>query len=281
MIGFIRRKIGFLRRMYAYAKQGPECRVVKVGLIHGRTLEGKTILVTGGGTGLGYEMAAKFVSEGAKVIITGRTESKLATAVEKIGGANIRFLVWDVSNVQESERMVDELFSSDIGGIDILVNNAGVSNRQRFGELSVETWDATYNTNLRGLVFLLQAVVNKWLLTKRGGVVLNVASFAAIEPNEDAYGSSKSALIGLTSGLGRKLARRNIRINAIAPGVIVGTNVNKVQRSVDPQGDVSCDWLGAGRYGIPSEISELATFLVGDAASYINGQTIVCDGGSV
>lgn len=281
MIGFIRRKVSLLRNMYRYAKYGPECRVVKVGLVHGQTLVGKRILITGGGSGLGFAMAAKFISEGATVIITGRREDRLQSAKEKIGSEKLSYLVWDVADVATSERRVDELFSGEGEGIDILVNNAGVSNRQKFGELTPDNWDVVYNTNMRGLVFLTQAVVRRWMASSQHGVVLNIASFAAIEPNEDAYGTSKSALVGLTHGLGRKFARRDIRVNAILPGVVVGTDLNTVQRTVSPDGDVMCDWLGVGRYGIPEEVAELAAFLVSDAASYISGQTILCDGGSI
>lgn len=281
MISFIRRKLTFFRRLYRYARNGVPCRVVKVGLVHGRTLAGKTVLITGGGSGIGLEMAKKFISEGAKVIITGRTENRLRNAVTLIDSDQISYLIWDVSDIVETERNVVKLFTDNDGVIDVLVNNAGISRREKFGFLTAENWDAVYNINLRGLVFLTQSVVNRWLQMNRAGVILNIASFAALELNEDAYGTSKSALIGLTRGLAKKYARNDIRVNAIAPGVIVGTDLNAVQRSVAPDGDLRCDWLGSGRYGTPAEVAELATFLISDASSYISGQTIVCDGGAI
>ena len=137
----------------------------------------------------------------------------------------------------------------------------------------------TLNINLKGPVFITQALVNLIVCCDRGGVVLNISSFAGIFAAYDAYSGSKCALNSFTAGLAKKVAKQKIRINNIAPGVIVGTDINRPQSKIAASEDLSCDWIPAGRYGTPAEIAEVALFLISDASSYIYGQTIVVDGG--
>lgn len=255
-----------------------DVRVDKVAILRGEVLVGKTVFITGGSVGLGFAMARKFIDEGAYVIISGRDEDRLIAAVAKLESPRVHYIVWDVTDVRGVDGHILKLQELAPNGIDVLVNNAGVANREKFGALTDENWDRVFETNLKGLVFITQAIVNRWLKTSKSGVVLNIVSFAAFEHNEDAYSLSKSALVALTRGLGRKYAGHGIRVNAIAPGVIVGTEVNPIQRSIDPSGNLSCDWIPVGRYGVPEEVAELAAFLISDASAYVFGQTIVADG---
>ena len=245
---------------------------------HSDCLLGKNILITGGSSGIGLAIAKKCLACGARVLITGRNESKLAKA--QCGEPTDRFMtmIWDITNLDDIKTNVDKAIGLLGGRVDVLVNNAGISIREEYGKLTLGVWDKLIRTNLVAPVFITQAMTNKWILEKTGGIVLFVSSMAGEEPAFDAYGASKCALSSMTQGMARTLAPYGIRVNAIAPGVVIGTDLRELQRSIKPDGDLKCPWIPAKRYAVPDEIAEMATFMISEKASYMNGAIIVCDG---
>lgn len=272
--------INKFRNLREYLRKGGIAKVERINVSQGELLKGRRVVITGGSSGIGLSIAKRFLDEGAMVVITGRSEKRLEDAKREINNDNLYTLVWDIDNttianikILECEKILD-------GCIDIFVNNAGISRRQKPGHLTRDVWASVLSTNLTGNVFVAQYVCQKWKNANFRGVMLNIASNAGLEPVVDAYGVSKSSLIQLTRGWAKEYGQCGIRINAIAPGVIVGTNINTIQRSISPEDNLFSRWYPARRFGTPLEIAEIALFLVSDMSSYIYGQTIVADGGA-
>lgn len=236
-------------------------------------LKGKHIIVTGGGRGLGYAMARKFVAEGAQVLISGRSEATLRKAVEEIG---CRYLQLDVQDTGAFIRFVDEA-DTMLSGVDCLVNNAGISlHEDGFLDVSPTQFDMQFNTNLRGAFFLTQAFIGKYRAGKTGGMknILFTSSETSVTVDERPYGLTKAALNSLVQGLAYRYVNEGFRINAVAPGVTVSDMVGKKD-----DGDLTYPGNVTGRYYLPEEVAEVACFLLSDASNCLNGQILVCNEG--
>lgn len=248
-------------------------------LQHGAILEGKRVLITGGSAGIGLAIARKCLSEGATVVITGRNEAKLHEASAALSSSFLHTLVWDVANVSQHNEKLAEAMRRAGGRLDILVNNAGIlgGNRQLL-DLTEEAWDRIYSVNAKGLVFLTQRIVRKWIEGGQGGKIINMSSMrGSLGVQDGPYGMSKWGLNGLTQGLGLKLAPYGIIVNGIAPGIIATGSI--AIENMDVGENAYLGEVPVSRIGLPEEIAELALFLMSDAANYIVGQTLVCDGG--
>lgn len=239
--------------------------------------QGKKILITGGGGGIGLSIAKKMIAGGADVVVTGRKEEKIARAVSSLG-AHAQGLQWDLCNREIMEAKISEAEEMLGGAIDVLVNNAGIADRENFGSLTFSTWDRVVETNLVAPVFLSQALSNRWLARKQAGVILNISSFAGNFAVDDAYAMSKNALNEFTFGMAKRLASFGIRVNAIAPGIIAGTEINRPQSKIPADGNLRSGWIPAGRNGVPDEIAEAASYIISDAASYVHGAVLRVDG---
>lgn len=278
MARLLKRAVKSLCRRMGLREVVHTVRVERYAVVEEECLKGKNVLVTGGSGGIGLAIAGKCLACGARVLVTGRNEDKLRGAKAHDGSGRLQTLAWDVTDFDSLQTKVDEVFRAFGGQLDILVNNAGISIRQSVGSLTFDVWDAIVATNLKAPVFVAQAVAARWKEQKRSGVILNISSMAGVEPAMDAYSAAKCALGSMTKGMAAVFAHDGIRVNALAPGVVVGTDLRDLQRSVDPAGDVHCDWIPAGRYGVPEEIAEMAAFLVSDRTAYLTGAVIVCDG---
>lgn len=245
----------------------------------GGILRGKRILVSGGGSGIGLAIARKGLEEGATVVITGRDEAKLAAAAEALGNERLHILKWDVADISIHADKLAEAETAGGGMFDILVNNAGIlGGHRQFIDLDLECWEQIVSVNMKGLVFLSQSVIRGWLQTHYKGKIINISSMrGSLGVQDGPYGMSKWALNGLTHGLALKFAPKGIIINGIAPGITATPAISIKDVNVDE--NVFLNGVPAGRIGLPEEIAELAVFLMSDAANYIVGQTIVCDGG--
>jgi 3-oxoacyl-[acyl-carrier protein] reductase len=282
----IHKLIGFSSRLIQTAKAVRKCwrnggatQINIAQINYGGILKGKRVLVTGGSSGIGLAIAKKCLAEGATVVITGRNEAKLHAVTGELNSPSLKTLVWDVSNISQREEKLDEALRLAGGGLDVLVNNAGIlgGNRQ-FLDLTEEVWDQISSVNEKGLVFLTQCVVQKWIERRQGGKIINMSSMRGTLGVQDGpYGMSKWGLNGLTHGLGLKLAPHGIIVNGIAPGITATDSI--AIKNMDVKENAYLNGAPVSRIGLPEEIAELAVFLMSDAANYIVGQTIICDGG--
>lgn len=241
-------------------------------------LAGNTALVTGAGRGIGQAIAYSLAEAGATVAGVDINRELLDTTVSTIIGRGGKAKGWvcDVSDSAQVDRMVQEVLK-EFGRIDILVNNAGITRDNLVLRMKDEEWDAVLNVNLRGPFLLCRAVAKAMIRAERGRIV-NIASVSGMigNPGQANYSASKAGLIGLTRTLARELAKRNITVNAVAPGFI-GTEMSaKLGPDVIEQ---IKQRTPLGRLGDPQDVADAVLFLCSEAASFITGQVIVVDGG--
>jgi len=237
-------------------------------------LIGKKIIVTGGGKGIGYSMAKRFVSEGAAVLIAGRNEELLRHSSEQLGCS---FLKLDLTEFDSFDSFIKESYAI-LGGIDCLVNNAGISlHEESFLEVERFQYETQFDINLKGPFFLTQSFMrfcDKCQLNDNKNILF-ITSETGTTVDERPYGLSKAALNSLIQGLAHKYLKKGYRINAIAPGVTLTDMVG----GGDINGDLSYGQL-SGRYFLPDEIAEVASFLLSDASRCINGQILYTNAGN-
>lgn len=244
-------------------------------------LKNKKALVTGGGRGLGRAIALAFAREGADVAIAEidmASAEKVVTEVKSIGRRSMATKT-DISNKKEIQEMVQAVVR-EFGNIDILVNNAGISMVARSEDLSEQDWDKAFNINLKALFFCSQAVC-KEMVKQKGGKIINIASIYGLfgVPERVAYCTSKAGVISLTQTLACEWAKYRINVNAIAPGLIKTEMVKDlIRRGIFDEKAVAAR-SPAGRLGEPDEIANGALFLASDESNFINGHTLVVDGG--
>ncbi len=243
------------------------------------TNERKVAIVTGGGSGLGYAIAEKFLQNGIITIIAGRDKEKLNKAKEQLG-ENCHAVTCDVSNLSSIPAFVDTVLQQ-FGRIDILVNNAGINQKKEFTEVTDEEFQNIITTNVTA-VFSMSREVVKHMLQRGSGNIINISSMAAQYglPKVIAYSASKTAIDGMTRAMAVELSPKGIRVNAIAPGFIYSAMTEK---ALDSDPDRKAKVFGRtpmGHMGQPVDIGEAALFLAGDAAKYITGIILPVDGGN-
>ena len=244
-------------------------------------LKGKVALITGSSRGIGKEFAIGFAKEGADVIINGRNLEKAKVVAKEIEGLGVKSMAIgaDVSLSQDVTRMVEEAINV-FGRIDLLVNNAGVNPFLLEAEkIKEEGWDQVLDVNLKG-VFLCCQTVGKKMIQQGGGKIINISSAAGIlgEQGLLPYCVSKAGVMVLTRILAYEWSRYNILVNAIAPGVVAGgMNTPILNKEILVSGLIQ--QVPLKRLGNPEEIVKIALFLASEDSSYINGTTIVADGG--
>lgn len=245
--------------------------------------DGKVVLVTGAGRGIGREIALAFASRGAKIAANDITPINLDATVEQIlaAGGIAKDFVTDISKKMPVQSMVSQVLDQ-WERIDILVNNAGVEPHAPLLELDAWDWQRTLDVNLSGAFFTTQAV-GRVMRAQGEGVIINIASIAGRAhglKDRSAYVASKMGLIGLTREAARELAPFNIRVNAVCPGVIA----TEMTADLRQNEAMVARWLQdipQERLGQPQDISGIVMFLCSPAASYITGQAINVDGGKV
>lgn len=245
--------------------------------------DGKRIVVTGAGSGIGYQIAKDLFEEGAYVHILGRREDRLVVAKECItrGENSDRITVHGCDVSDESQvKLTFQAIRRD-GLIHGLVNNAGIPSRYKAADLPLEYWNKTLATNLTG-AFLCSREALIQMLEQGEGSIVNISSVGGLKAfdNRTAYNASKSGLIGLTESMARDYATRSIRVNAVCPGYVRTEMTAKWFDSMKPE-DLE-RLVGAHamkRIGIPEEISKPVLFLLSDDACWITGVSLPVDGG--
>ena len=233
------------------------------------TLRGKKVVITGGGRGLGFSMAKKFVAEGAEVLIVGRNMKVLEESANNIG---CKFLQLDVSNPSEFDAFMDKA-EELLGGLNVLVNNAGISlHENTFFDVTPETFDKQVDTNLKGAFFLTQTFIRHIKNTETKACVLFVSSETGDTMDFRPYGFTKAAINSMVQGLAYLFAKDGIRVNAVAPGITASD-----MTGLSTEGDISYRGNISGRVYMPEEVAEVAAFLISDAAGCVSGQIITCN----
>jgi len=246
------------------------------------SLEGKVALVTGGSRGIGRASALAFADAGADVAVASRKLADLEKVAEEIRAKGRKSLAVasHVAKTEDSKSLVDKVMA-EFGRIDILVNNAGTN--PYYGPLMDAeewAWDTTMNVNLKGQ-FLLSQLVARIMREHGGGNIINTSSVGGIQASDlGIYSASKAALIMLTECMAKEWGQYNIRVNAIAPGVIK-TRLSE-QLWKDPEaGKAVVDSCALLRLGEPEDVAGVVLFLASDASSYVTGETIAIDGGAL
>ncbi len=239
----------------------------------------KVAIITGGGSGLGFAIAEKFVKSGIETIIAGRDKQKLDGAKEKLG-ALCHAITCDVSNLSAIPGFVKDVLWK-FGQIDILVNNAGINQKKEIIEVTDEEFQNVITTNLTA-VFVMSREVVKHMLERKSGCIIHISSMAAQYglPKVIAYSASKTAIDGMTRAMAVELSPNGIRVNAIAPGFIYSKMTAKALDS-DPERKAKVfGRTPMGIMGEPEDIGEAAYFLASDAAKFITGVVLPVDGGN-
>ena len=250
-----------------------------------KSLEGKIALVTGGARGIGRAICEAYAEAGAKVAVADLREEDAQETANAIGGMAVAMNVADPASIASGVAEVEQAW----GGIDILVNNAGIFNMASIDKVTHDDYRHQYDVNVGGTIFAIQAVVPS-MKKRGGGAIVNFASQAGRrgEPNIVLYCSTKAAVISITQSLALELAKDNIRVNAIAPGVIDTPMWDVVDSQFaeyenKPRGQKKREVGEAvplGRMGDPKDVADPCVFLASDAARYITAQTLNVDGGN-
>jgi 3-oxoacyl-[acyl-carrier protein] reductase len=247
--------------------------------MRGIDLTGKTALVTGGGQGIGRAIVECLHGAGAHVVINyfedpaGHNRTAAQSVAESLGSRAMLGSA-DVRNLEQLAAMVSAV-ASEFGSLDIVVNNAGILRDRSFKKMSQSDWQDVLDTNLTGVFNVCKAVGD---LLRDGGAIVNIASLSAAIGffGQANYASAKAGVISLTKVLSKEFARRNIRVNAVAPGVVMtemGASIPEENRKVMLAN------IPLGRFAEPREVADVVLFLASELASYITGQTLHVNGG--
>jgi 3-oxoacyl-(acyl-carrier-protein) reductase len=244
-----------------------------------KLLEGKVAFVTGGSRGIGRAIVLALADAGAEVAFTyihcqEKADEVCHEAREK--GVRCRAFQSDVASLAETERVIKEVIA-EFGPIQILVNNAGITRDKSFLKMTKEMWDEVIHVNLDGLFNLAHAVI-PGMIESGWGRVVNVSSVVGQTGNfgQANYAASKGGAIAFTQTLARELARKNITVNAVAPGFIESDMTSRMPEATLAQMAVLTP---VGRLGKPEEVADSVVFLVSPRSSYITGEVLAVNGG--
>lgn len=246
---------------------------------------GKSVLVTGGGSGIGRATALAFAREGAQVAVADVSpeHGEATVTAGRDAGADLLFLLGDVSKEADAEAMVEGTVRA-FGRIDVLFNNAGILIEAPVHEMREADWDRILAVNLKG-AFLVSKHALRAMIKQGGGVIVNTASVNALvgDPDEAAYCASKAGVALLTKSTALAYAKHNIRVNAVCPGWV---ETPMFKQEADNRGVTVQSYRSyaakqhpIGRIGRPEEIAEVVLFLASEDSSYMTGSLVVADGG--
>lgn len=245
-----------------------------------RPLEGKNAVVTGASRGIGRAVAMELAEQGARLVINYRASQpeaeETARDIVTRGGTAIAMRA-DVSDFQQAEELINATVST-YGSIDILVNNAGVTRDMLLMQMKEADWDAVLNTNLKSVYNCCKAAIRPMIRARRGGRIINISSVSGLtgQFGQSNYSASKAGVIGFTYALAKEVGKRQITVNAVAPGYVPTVLTNDLAQEVK---DAIVQMTPLGRFGAPEDIANAVAFLASDKAAYITGVTLRVDGG--
>lgn len=240
---------------------------------------GKKVLVTGGNSGMGFETAKEFIREGAEVFITGRNQETLAAALKELG-PKAKMAVSDSGSLKDIANLA-ETIKKEFGHLDAAFINAGIAHFVPLEEITEKHFDDTFNTNVKGPLFLVQKIAP--LFKNGGSIVLNGSVVAQMGfPGSAVYSATKAAVVNMAKTLSTDLLSKNIRVNTISPGPIdtpifarMGGTAEQIQQTHDHM----AAQVPMKRLGTVTEIAKTVLFLASSDSSFILGSDISVDGG--
>jgi NAD(P)-dependent dehydrogenase (short-subunit alcohol dehydrogenase family) len=245
------------------------------------TVKGKTILVTGGNSGIGLATARLLLENGARVAITGRDQAKLDSAVAELGG-DVLAIRADVNNLADIEVVVKAVGDA-FGTLDVVFANAGISGATPLGNTTLEAFESIVRTNLTSVFFTVQGVLP--LLKEGSAVILNGSVMRELgSPGSSAYSATKGAITSMAKVFASELAPKGIRVNTVIPGATrtpiwsrgsrAGATIDATEKAISPR-------IPMGRFSNPEELAQAVMFLASDASSGMTAAEIVVDGGNI
>ena len=244
-----------------------------------KRFENKTILVTGGNSGIGLATAVQFANEGARVVITGRDQATLDSAKELIGSQTIA-LRNDQGSIADGKLLAQTLAGKGIT-LDAVFINAGVAKFAPFADIAESLWDQTFDVNVKGAYFLIQALTP--LLNKGAAIVLNGSINAHIGmPSSSVYAASKAALISFAKTLSAELVGLGVRVNVVSPGPVSTPLYGRLGLQAAQLDDMAAaieQQIPLKRFGTPDEVAAAVLFLASPEAAFIVGTELIVDGG--
>jgi 3-oxoacyl-[acyl-carrier protein] reductase len=247
-------------------------------------MQGKRVLVTGSGTGLGREIALEFARQGADIVLH-YSHSPADSAKQEIEdlGRKVAVVQADLSDLEQTFGLADKALDA-FGGLDCLVNNSGICLNRPFLENTPAEFEKIYNVNVRAQFFLMQKFAAHIVGRQGEGTVCNIASIHGMSgaPEHAIYAGTKGAIIAQTRTIGIEMAHKGVRVTAIAPGWVTVESYSKALPGFNEEDarQAAAEKVPLGRSGYKSEIGKLAVFLCSEDSGYIVGQTIVADGGT-
>ncbi|WP_010530161.1 SDR family NAD(P)-dependent oxidoreductase [Lentibacillus jeotgali] len=244
-------------------------------------LDGKVAIVTGAGGDIGRTTALRFAKEGARIMVTDINEKAGLKTVKMIKdqGGEAELQVTDMTDSQDVENLVNNTIET-FKKVNILFNNAGVGSggERKLPDVSLEQWEEVIDTNMTGVFLGMKYTIPKM---ESGSSIINAASIAGIKGQKltSAYSASKSSVIAITKSVAKEFGRKNIRVNAIAPGIIDTSMVLHWKET--EKWPILSTTNALKRIGKPEEVANAVLFLASDEASYITGETLVIDGGTL
>ena len=243
----------------------------------------RTLLVTGGGIGIGRATALAFAHAGWHVVVTDILEADGQAVVAQIvgTGGSASFATLDVRSSEQADAVVAAVLA-ERGAIDALVLNAGIAHKVPLAQLSDERWDDTVDIDLKGMFRVARAALPS-MRARRSGAVVCLTSLMGVAwgwTEHVHYSAAKSGVIGLMRGLAAEVAPDGVRVNAVSPGYVRTAQLLSAEHSLGPEGvELAAARVPLGRVGEPEDIADVILFLASDAARYVTGQVIVADGG--
>ncbi len=242
-------------------------------------LDGRVALITGASSGIGAHFAATLARAGCALALAARRREKLESLAATLGG-QVLPVVMDVNDRQSVESAFAQIIAR-FGRVDVLVNNAGIAAPQKFLEMSEQAWSRVLDTNLSAVWRVGQVAARQMVTQKTGGAIVNIASVLGlmVQHGQANYSASKAGVIQLTKTMALELGRKGVRVNALAPGYFA-TEMNR-EFLHSERGQEYIANLLPQRAGNLTELDGALLLLAGDAGSYINGSTLIVDGGTI
>ncbi|OGP56190.1 MAG: short chain dehydrogenase [Deltaproteobacteria bacterium RBG_13_52_11] len=249
-------------------------------------IEGKVVLVTGGGSGIGRAIALTFAREGSAVVVSdvsGEGGNETVRLIMQNGGEAI-FIQCDVSKAVEVQGMIQKIIKT-FGQLDYAVNNAGIAGIHKYvADYPEDIWNKVLNINLTGVWLCMKHEISQ-MLSQGGGAIVNIASIAGFAAQRGAspYIASKHGVIGLTKAAALEYAKTGIRVNAVCPGITATPLIENARSEVPSEINkiFSGETIPMGRIALPEEIAGAVIWLCSNAASFVTGHALVVDGGMI